>query len=378
MSRIAAVVMHAPLGDSPGETLVEKARAASTIDLVTTLRVSGVETIVLVAADASLTDALGKCGVPTILTTATAPFHFGRVLQQAVAGHSIDGLLYFGSGSGGLLDETGMRTLVRFAMRRDCGALFNNFYSCDFCAVADAQKLLSIELPSIDNPLGLTLADAGIPCFSLPRDAKTQFDIDTPTDVLLLAAAERGGTRTKELLRTLSYRIPNVARLMELLRIRSARLKIVGRVNPMTWAYFERAVACRTSVISEGRGLRAYPDGSGTLLGGFLKEKGTVPFLSRLEETADGAIIDSRPLLADEGPIPAPSDRFASDLLMDSLIDDPKWRDFTLAAKQAKIPVVLGGHSLVNGGLYLLADSCWKDHDLPRRLHPDTIGWEKE
>lgn len=370
--------MHAPLGDSPGETLVEKARAASTVDLASALRVAGIETIVLATADSSLAEILEKCGVTPILTTAAAPFHFGRVLQQAVAGHAIGGLLYFGSGSGGLLDEIGMRTLVRFAMRGECGALFNNFYSCDFCAVADAQKLLSIELPLIDNSLGLALADAGIPCFSLPRDAKTQFDIDTPIDVLLLAAAGRGGTRTRELLRTLSHEIPNVARLMELLRARSARLKIIGRVNPMTWAYLEQTVACRTSVISEGRGFRAYPDGSGTLLGGFVREKGTVPFFSRLEETADGAIIDSRPLLADEGAIPAASDRFASDLMMDSAIDDPKWREFTLAAKQAKIPVVLGGHSLVNGGLYLLADSCWKDHDLPRRLHPDTIGWEKE
>ncbi len=370
--------MHAPLGNSPGEIMVEKARAASSVDLVSVLHTAGVEKIILVSQDASLGEEMAGSAVPVSLERGSSPFHFGRTLQSIIGEYETEALLYFGSGSGGLLDAQRARALIRFAKREKAGALLNNFYSCDYAAIARVQDLLALDLPSIDNSLGFALSDAGIACYSLPREFETQFDIDTPTDVLLLAATELGGERMRRFTQSITYEHQAIPRILPLLRTRDAQLMIIGRVNPITWAHFEQEIACRTSVLSEGRGMRSYPSGKETLLSNLLTRKGAIPFFEKLENVCDGAIIDTRPFLVQGRDLPPASDRFASDLLDHAAIIDPLWREFTFAASQAKIPVILGGHSLVSGGLYLLARAGWKDTDLRRRLHPDTIDWQKE
>jgi len=109
-----------------------------------------------------------------------------------------------------------------------------------------------------------------------------------------------------------------------------------------------------------------------------LLEDGAERFFHRLEEAADAAWIDTRPLLSFGGVLPPPKERFASDLFLLDEVDDPVWRSFTEAAIQCRVPVVLGGHSLVSGGLYLAAEACWKARNVVRRLHPDPFGGEKE
>ena len=42
---------------------------------------------------------------------------------------------------------------------------------------------------------------------------------------------------------------------------------------------------------------------------------------------------------------------------------DPVVRDLTAAARAAPIPVVLGGHSLVAGGIWALAEAAWLARD---------------
>jgi hypothetical protein len=37
------------------------------------------------------------------------------------------------------------------------------------------------------------------------------------------------------------------------------------------------------------------------------------------------------------------------------------------------VPVVMGGHSLVSGGLYVLVEAAWaRGHDVPRHVVPQT------
>jgi hypothetical protein len=373
MERIATVIMHAPLGESPAEQIVKEGRERSTFDLVETLKEAGMERIFLLTSDRRFASQLERANVRVIPTPTEGPFHFGEALKRVIAAESLDGLLYFGSGTGGLLTSEQMKFLLQFASRKEPGALFNNFYSCDFCAIAGAKRLLSITLPDIDNSLGFSLADRGITCFSLKRNLATQFDIDTPTDLLLLGATGCGGDAMRAFLAARPLSHPMLEELLAVLTDRSAHLSLIGRVNPSTWAYFEGEIACRTSAYSEGRGMRAYPEERKPLLTATLQEMGIAPFFERLARSTDAAIIDTRPLLAAGGPLPQAADRFESDLLHPERIADPLWKGFTRAAIASKIPILLGGHSLVNGGLYLLAKTCWKDHDLRRRLHPDTI-----
>lgn len=388
MKRIACVIMHPSLGTSPGERLVQQGREASTFDLVGTLARAGIERIVLFTPSATFADRLAdratSCNIRLISTEDESRFHFGRAIKQVIAEGSLDGLIYFGSGAGGLLTAEQMKTLLEFASRSEPGGLFNNFYSCDFCAIAGAERLLAIDLPEIDNPVGFCLADSGIRCFSLPREAATQFDIDTPTDLCLLTATEHGGAAMRAFLATKLRPYPRLGELLDLLADRTARLTLIGRVNPLTWAHLEGQIACRTSVYSEGRGMRSYPDERNprrvpllaATFAATIAATGSGPFFERLVCTTDAVVIDTRPLLSAAGPFPQAADRFRSDLLQPESITDPLWKEFTRAAAGAKIPVILGGHSLVNGGLYLMAEACWKDRSLRRRLHPDRIDFE--
>jgi hypothetical protein len=78
-----------------------------------------------------------------------------------------------------------------------------------------------------------------------------------------------------------------------------------------------------------------------------------------LGELGDGAIVDSRVLLAhrlgrDEAAWPLADDRYASDLLLADQIGDPWLRALTVSARDAAIPLLLGGHTLVGPGVRLL------------------------
>ena len=96
-----------------------------------------------------------------------------------------------------------------------------------------------------------------------------------------------------------------------------------------------------------------------SILGMVLDERGPGALGTVLAELGDGAVVDTRVLMAhrlgrDESRWPAAGDRFASDLLLPDQIADPWLRNLTSAAAAAAIPVILGGHTLVGPGLRLL------------------------
>ena len=95
------------------------------------------------------------------------------------------------------------------------------------------------------------------------------------------------------------------------------------------------------------------------MLGLLLDRDGPASLASHLERLGDAALVDTRVLLAhrfgvDERDWPPAEDRFASDLLLPDRVADPWLRELTASAAAARIPVALGGHSLVGPGLRLL------------------------
>ena len=372
---LLAVIFHPPRGSSDLEHLVSDARRSAALDLAESL--GELDLPLLVVAPESEANVFASQF--DTLRTGDASFPFGDVLRQLIRERKPRGLLAFGSGSGILLSSDEIDALRRAAEGSAPRAVFNNFYSCDYAAIAQAEMLLDVDLPSTDNPLGLVLADAGMPCQTMSRSASTQFDLDTPPDVHILRASGRGGRRVRSLLERKTEPHPTLGGVLELLTDRTAVVSLIGRLSPKTWADVEGGIACRTNAFAEGRGMRSHGLRGTPALTQWLAQDGSHAFFRRLAESCDAAIVDSRPLLAGEGvPLPPAADRFASDLFQPDRIENPRWKEFTEAAAEADIPILLGGHSVVSGGLYLMAEACWNGRDLERRLHPDPFRTDKE
>ena len=107
-----------------------------------------------------------------------------------------------------------------------------------------------------------------------------------------------------------------------------------------------------------------------SLLGFLLEEIGPKRFFERMALLGDGLVLDTRVIEAHLGLRPSREDRFQSDLFNSEAIQEPTLRAFTKAAAEAPIPVVLGGQSLVSGGLMALNDIAWRENDRLMGLAP--------
>jgi hypothetical protein len=146
-----------------------------------------------------------------------------------------------------------------------------------------------------------------------------------------------------------------------------AEVLVAGRVGSAAWSYLERETACRIRLFSEERGMQAAGrDGPGvarSLLAFHLRDVGMPKFFQHLSELGDVACIDTRPMLSHLGIDASRPDRFNSDLGCSEQIENSFLREFTQAAVEAPLPVILGGHSLVSGGLMLLTEAAWREED---------------
>jgi hypothetical protein len=159
---------------------------------------------------------------------------------------------------------------------------------------------------------------------------------------------------------------------------REATILVAGRVSSAMMGYLERETACSTRVFSEERGMRA----SGrqargevrSLLGYFLDAVGLERFFETLATMGQALFLDNRVIFAHRGMWPSAADRFYSDLYQPEKIEDSFVKALTEAAMAAPVPVLMGGHSLVSGGLYVLIEAAWaRGHDVPRHVVPEEI-----
>ncbi|MBI2865981.1 MAG: hypothetical protein HYX99_01295 [Chloroflexi bacterium] len=309
-------------------------------------------------------DLLGRAIVE--LDPPCGPFHFGRRLAEVIERHRLSAVLYMGAGAGPLLSTGDLAGLADEVCRRSPGAIVNNFYSSDLAGFCPAHCLAGDGLPERDNGLAPWLVRAGVPVRTLPRKAATQFDVDTPTDLVILQAHPGVGPHTRSYLEALPMQecAQRLRRAMAVLRDPNAEVVIAGRVGSHTWQALETGTSCRVRLFAEERGMVA--DGreargeAHSLLGLHLERVGLRAFFQELAALGQAALLDSRVLFAHLGLQLSRADRFLSDLGLAAEISDPWLRDFTQAALEAPIPVVLGGHSLVSGGMLALMEAA--DH----------------
>jgi hypothetical protein len=381
VSKVTLLVMTGIHQASEAEAMMAGARQAISKDIIERAQeAKGISPIVLSTNAPALAQWARSQGVAAELDPPGSTFHFGQRLSQLAAQYQAQRLFYMGGGSGALLSTEEMSRIAERIGSADKLLITNNFYSTDFAALTPASALETVQLPAIDNDLGWTLAEkAGLPNESLERRASTQLDVDTPTDLMALAAHPGVGKHTRAYLDSLDLDTLHIERAMRPLVDREAEVLVAGRVSSAMWAYLERETACRVRIFAEERGMRA----SGrlargearSLLGYYYQQVGPQRFFETLAELGQAVFLDSRVIFAHLGVWPAASDRYNSDLRRPKLIADAVAREFTEAAMTAPVPVVLGGHSLVSGGLYALVEAAWarSGTDVPR--HVDHTVW---
>ena len=316
---------------------------------------------------------------------------FGARLRRLAGSIATPGLVVLGSGALALARAADYRAFVEAASSDGPRALANNRFSADAVAVSRAAILQDLpDLPS-DNALPRWLDEvAGCPVADLHGRPRLAIDLDSPADVVIVGQAVPAAVAGSPFPLTL-------AAIQSVMTDRRLELTVAGRTSSGTLAALERRAACRVRAIVEERGLRAAsrlalapsepanstgsteqsgghgetvldPRGRAgrarhpaSILGLLLERDGPEALGRILARLGDGAVVDSRVLLAhrlgaDEAAWPVAEDRFASDLLLPGQVGDPWLRALTESATAASIPVVLGGHTLVGPGLRILAE----------------------
>jgi hypothetical protein len=186
--------------------------------------------------------------------------------------------------------------------------------------------------------------------------------MDTPTDLMILKAHAPRGRHLSALVSRLPIDLSPLFRVMDVLVHRDGQTVVMGRISPEAALFFDREIACRLRFYSEERGMerRGEQRWSWSLVGLCLEKLGPSHFFQILSTHAHAAIVDSRVLFHHLGLRTSRRDRFFSDLLKPEEITHPALRLFTEEALQSQIPFLLGGHTLVSGGLYALAESAWE------------------
>ena len=329
---------------------------------------SGYDPLIAVTADEQAGAAFRAAGA-SVEHEVSRPFHFGRELRRIAARRGCTRLVVIGAGAGALLEVADLRGIRERLEAAEALVLSNNAYSADLVGLTPVSALDSIALPATDNPLPRLLHQvAGLPTAQLERSAATLLDVDTPADATVLLRHPRCPVELHALGGWEAELGGRIDALMRLITTAERELIVAGRVGAPVWAYLESQTACRVRMLAEERGMQsAGRDVSGearTALGFLYARSGPHEFFDSLAELGDGLIFDTRVLFTHLGWRPDAADRFASDLFQAAAVSDAEVRAFTAAARDTRIPVLLGGHTLVSGVLWTMVEAAWSGHPL--------------
>ncbi|MGI5838059.1 MAG: hypothetical protein ACOX8W_00125 [bacterium] len=358
----AAVVFE---GGNPQDEIAlwfSEIRKAITLDsLEKLLRSRAWDSIILVTNYDDLGAAAARLGVKVHKSGAGGAFHFGRELLRTVEANRPEKVLYFSGASVPLLGAEKFAALAATLAANDRLVFANNVQSADLVAFTPAAALRQIALPEIDNSLGWLLKEeAGLPAEFAAPSAEYSFDVDTPGDLIFLSLHPAAGSRFRTAFDASGLAAGRLREAASRVDEPGAELFLAGRVGPAIVAHFNQNFPCRLRVFSEERGMKALGRQARgevrSLLGDYLREVSPSAFFRRMAGYCSAAFIDTRVVFAAIAGNVSEWDRFNSDLGRYWLIKNDFVRTFTEAAVRAPLPVILGGHTAVAGGLWVLAD----------------------
>ncbi|MBI2303125.1 MAG: hypothetical protein HYU86_00050 [Chloroflexi bacterium] len=358
-------------GGSPVEEMLLEAQGAIVRDILEqAVETDAFHGFILVTNQPAMAQGLPP-GTEVEIDPGGAPFHLGQRLREVIEKYHVERPFYMGGGGLPLLGTQGLAEVAQQLGKAENTVITNNLYSADLVAFTPGSALSTIPLPQRDNPLAFLLSrQGGLKDVSLPRNAATQLDVDTPTDLLILSLHPGTGPHLRTFLDQAALDTTPLRRAMASFTDPLGQVVVAGRVGSHLWAYLEKETACRVRFFSEERGMgaegREERGEVRSLLGFYLQQVGTAAFFRTLAQLGDAVFIDSRVVFGHLGLHPSGPDRYYSDLGQVREIKDPMVREFTEGALEAPLPVVLGGHSLVSGGLWALVEAAWLEEDRKR------------
>lgn len=344
--------------------MLARVRQAVVLDTVARARrARAVEQIIVVTDSPELACQARALGAIADLDPEREDFHFGRRLAGLVRRHRLRRIFYMSGGLGALATSDDLAWVARELSRRDAVVICNNIHSSDLVAFTPGSVIWRVEPPAMDNSLAMTLAqEGGLPVLHPPRTLGLHFDIDTPADVAIASVHPGLGEHTRRLVDGLPLGRERVWQVFRVMGDPHADLLVFGRIGAPLFYYLDDRTRCRLRVLSEERGMKSLGrDVRGevvSLMGHLWECAGSTGLFRVVAKVARAAVLDSRVLFAHRRWSVSPEDRFLSDLGHWERIGHPGVREFTRAAMEAEVPVLLGGHSLVSGGIWALVDAA--------------------
>lgn len=345
---------------SEAEEMVKDVRQAVVLHhLEQSLELEGLERKILFTGDKRLISRAQGLGVQIIKSE--GDFHFGRAFKSLINEQGVQKIFYAGGGACPMLSGGLISIILRELAETENILYANNFFSCDFVGFTPAGAINRIEPPSSDNSLAYLLVDrAGLTRASMEPSSETLLDIDTPSDVMVLALLPDVPQGIKKTINKYNLPLERLQKVKSIFNDMDKELFVFGRVNSTLFSFLDENLLCRLRIFSEERGMKSRGRIEKGMVSSFFarafEEWGPQKVFSCLGEICHGAVIDSRVIFAHLKKNFSASDRFNSDLGKPEYIKDPWLREFTITALEAPIPVVLGGHSMILGGLWAMAE----------------------
>jgi hypothetical protein len=360
MMLTAIVMVGAYDGPSEAISWVQNACRMAACDLIDQLSVSPlIDRIILVTPTIR---GLEINGPIEHIASEPGKVHVGRWLSKLTKRFDLDKIVYFGGGSAPLMPAESLDDLLNQIMDAERGIFTNNRYGSDWAAITPAAIVIEYQarLP-LDNMLGWVLStEAELPVVVQSPSAASRLDIDTPHDLLTLRLHPNTKPKLEKYLVGLPLDDATLSEVLTVLSQKASHVFLAGRLSPEAWQALNTVTQCWLRVLSEERGMvssgRLARGEVFSILADYIERVGLNGFINMLIDQIQAAIIDNRVMLAHNGQWPSKSDRFASDLGLDDQISDPWLRDLTIAAFEAPIPILMGGHGLLSGNLFAFRD----------------------
>ncbi len=358
---VSVVVFEGSYPESEIEEAMALVRQAALLDNLEKIRhVPELEKVYLFTNRPELEEPSARLGAEVFLnSTGPGNFHYGRELQAAVSRHALNRVICMNGAGSPLITVEELKMICRRLLSRERFVYTNNTQSVDIVAFTVPPEMGTVELPATDNSLALTLRDQlHLEMELMPHSLGLLFDIDTPSDLLVLGAGPFAGPRTAAAISSLDLDYSALEQAKAVLGDEYEDVALIGRVGAPVIGRLNAILKLRLRVFSEERGMKSLGRIEAneviSLLGLLIDHAGLDQFFCYLSSVARCAFIDTRVLIHHYRQDPPDRDRFLSDLGRWQEVENPWLREFTKAAVQCPIPVVLGGHSLVSGSLWAL------------------------